>query len=266
MVSGKELRLSRVLRSGKMLCVPMDHGVSMGPITGITKIGETIQKLERGGATAVVLHKGILKALGRPPELGLIMHMSASTSLGPYPNWKVGVASVTEAILLGADAVSVHVNLGNKREHEMLEEFGRVVDEADSFGVPVLAMMYARGENIPDPLEPEAIAHVVRVGAEIGADVVKTPYTGDPDTFKGVVEGSPVPVVIAGGPKVESDRDVLEMVVGATQAGAVGVSIGRNIFQREDPIPMLKAISGVLLEGLGIDESVEVLEKWRRKS
>jgi len=259
MKAWKGIRLSRITREGKMLCVPMDHGVTSGPIEGIVEIYETIKKVSRGGATAVILHKGILKNMPEIPRIGLIMHVSASTSLGPYPNLKVLVGGVEEAVRIGADAVSAHVNVGNREEPRMLEDLGLLADECDEWGMPLIAMMYPRGEKVEDPMDPEVVAHAARIGAELGADLVKTVYTGDPDTFKRVVKGCPVPVVIAGGPKASNDREVLEMAKGAMEAGAAGVTFGRNVFQHRDPEAMTRALAKIVFEGASVDEALEVL-------
>lgn len=257
---GKQFRLSRLFKNGRMLCVPMDHGVTDGPIRGLEDLNSIVRKVEAGGASAVVLHKGAIKSLNFAPKLGLIMHATASTSLGPSPNFKVQVSTVEEAIRLGADAISVHINIGAREEPEMLTTLGYLADAADEWGMPLLAMMYARGEFIKNPVDSEILAHVVRLGAELGADVVKTPYTGDPDSFKRVVKGSPVPVVIAGGPRVENERQLLEVVKGAMEAGAVGVAFGRNIFQHENPEKMVRAIGKIVYEGADVEEALELLK------
>lgn len=260
MVWGKDVRLSRIMRKGKMLCVPMDHGVTLGPVKGIINIESAVKAVSKGGATAVILHKGMIKSLSHVPRLGLVMHISASTALSHYPNWKILVSSIEEGLRLGADAVSIHINLGNMYEHKMLRYLGLVADYCDSWGIPLLAMMYPRGENIKNPLDPKYLSHAVRVGAELGADIVKTPYSGSPDTFKQVVEGCPVPVVIAGGPKVENDVEVLKMVKGAMDAGAAGVTIGRNVFAHENPTLMVTAIGKIVFEGSSVEKASEVLK------
>ena len=247
-MNGKEIRLARITDKGRAVIIPMDHGASQGPIEGLVNINELVPKLVEGGATAILAHKGILKRLDAVPRCGLIMHLSASTKFAPDPNDRVQVASVEEAVKLGADAVSIHVNLGGSdSEPEMLRILGETARICGEFQMPLLAMMYPRGKNIKERFDPEAIALVARVGGELGADIVKTVYTGDPDTFREVVKGCPVPVVIAGGPKCENDGEVLEMVKGAMDAGAIGVSLGRNVFQHRDPTGMLKALRVIIM-------------------
>ncbi|MEA3280543.1 MAG: class I fructose-bisphosphate aldolase family protein, partial [Thermodesulfobacteriota bacterium] len=193
-------------------------------------------------------------------DIGLILHLSASTSLSPYPNAKTLVCSVEEAIKLGADAVSIHVNLGNGGEKEMLKDFGKVSYEARTWGMPLLAMIYPRGEKIKDEYDVKVIKHAARLGNEMGADIVKVSYTGSTETFKEVVAGCSVPVVIAGGEKMDSDMEILEMVKGAIDAGGAGVSIGRNVFQHKDPESMVRAISGIVNDGMGVDEAIKFLQ------
>jgi fructose-bisphosphate aldolase/2-amino-3,7-dideoxy-D-threo-hept-6-ulosonate synthase len=120
-------------------------------------------------------------------------------------------------------------------------------------------MMYPRGENIKNPHDPEIVAHAARVGAEAGADIVKAVYTGDPDSFRKVVKSCPVPIVIAGGPKGETDRDILEMCSGAMAAGAKGVTFGRNIFQHKNPPAMVSALNKIIIQGKTVKEALKDL-------
>ncbi len=260
---GKEIRMARLLdpAQGKTIIVPMDHGVSMGPVAGLVDIGAATREAALGGANAVVIHKGLVRKSGCAgyKNLGLIVHLSGSTCLSPESNAKTLVCTVEEAIKMGADAVSVHVNLGNDHEKEMLTDLGAVAGEAADWGMPLLAMVYPRGERIKDEYDPEAVKHAARLGAELGADLVKVSYTGDPDTFAEVVKGCGVPVVIAGGPKMDSDRDLLEMVAGAMKAGAAGLSIGRNVFQHPRPSAMIQAMSMIVREGYQVDDALAVL-------
>ncbi|MHC1635228.1 MAG: 2-amino-3,7-dideoxy-D-threo-hept-6-ulosonate synthase [Candidatus Methanospirareceae archaeon] len=261
---GKRIRLERIVdrKSGRTVIVPMDHGVTSGPIEGLIDMKKAVDAVAEGGANAVLLHKGIVIAghRGYGKDIGLIIHLSASTSLGPDPLNKVMVTTVEEAIRLGADAVSLHVNVGADNEAEMLYLLGETARECGKWGLPFLAMMYPRGKKIKDEHDVEMVKHAARVGAELGADIVKTNYTGDPDSFKEVVRSCPVPVVIAGGPKMSTDEEVLRMVEEAISAGAAGVSIGRNIFQHKDPTKMTKAIAMIVHEGASAKEAGEILK------
>lgn len=262
-IIGKKIRMERIVNrtTNKTIIVPMDHGISMGPIDGLRDLKSTIQNVAEGGANAIVEHKGLVGEglRGEGPDIGLIVHLSASTSLSPNPNAKTIVCSVEEALKLGADAISIHVNLGNGDEKEMLRDFGKISYEARHWGLPLLAMMYPRGEKINDEYDVGFVKHAARVGAEMGADIVKVSYTGSPETFREVVEGCHVPVVIAGGPKMDSDRDILEMVKGSVDAGGAGVSIGRNVFQHRNPVLMIRAFSAVIHQGMSVEDALGIM-------
>jgi len=264
---GKQIRMERIIdrNTGKMVVVPMDHGTTIGPIRGLEDMRETVSKVVNGGANAILMHKGMVEAGHRRGgrDVGLVIHLSAGTTLSPDPNTKVPVCTVEEAIKLGADAVSIHVNVGAETDADMLRHFGAVSDACRSWGMPLLAMVYTRGPKIESEFDVKYVKHAARLGAELGADIVKVNYTGSPDTFRQVITGCPVPVVIAGGEKVETDEELLTMVAGALEAGAAGASIGRNAFQHVDPEGMVRAISMVIHEGASVAESKKFLESRR---
>jgi len=260
---GKFVRIERIMDriTGKTVIIPMDHGLTMGPIKGLENLKLTIDKVVTGGANAILLHKGMVGAghRGGGKDAGLIIHLSASTSIGPDPNAKVLVCTVDEALKLGADAVSIHINLGAETESAMLKDMGRVSKVCQDWGMPLLAMMYTRGKKVTSQYDVKYIKHAARVGAELGADIVKVNYTGSADSFKQVVSGCPVPVVIAGGEKMESDRDLLKMVEGAMKAGAAGVSIGRNVFQHKDPVKLVAIISKMVHKNYSLAKALKEL-------
>ncbi len=261
---GKKIRLERIIdrNSGKTVIVPMDHGVSVGPVAGLTDMRQTISKVVAGGANAILMHKGIVRAghRGAGEDVGLIVHLSGGTTLSPDPNAKELVCTVEEAIQLGADAVSVHINLGAETDREMLGQLGQVSGSCFQWQVPLVAMMYTRGPKIKDEYELKNVKHAARVGAELGADIVKVVYTGSSDSFSEVVQGCPVPVVIAGGPKMGSDEEIFRMVEGALRAGAAGVSIGRNAFQHDSPTKMVKALSKMVHDGATVEQALQILK------
>jgi fructose-bisphosphate aldolase / 2-amino-3,7-dideoxy-D-threo-hept-6-ulosonate synthase len=255
MVFGRDIRLNRILRDGKMVCIPMDHGITNGPISGLENVHKVIYDYQDAGLTCVLINKGIIKSMPRAPKIGLIAHLSASTVLGPSPNRKVLVGNVEEAIRLGADAVSIHLNIGSKEEPEMLQKLGIISDQCDEWSVPLVAMMYPRGENIKDPHNPGIVAHAARIGAEGGADMVKTVYTGDIDSFRDVVKSCPVPIVIAGGPKATSDAEIMQLCYDAMEAGAKGITFGRNIFQHKDPFLIIRLLNEIVISGKTPEEA-----------
>jgi len=260
---GKKIRLERIIdrNSGKTVIIPMDHGVTVGPIEGLADMRQAISAMVAGGASAVLMHKGMVRAghRGTGKDVGLIIHLSAGTSISPDPNVKELVCTVEEAIKLGADAVSVHINLGANTDSEMLRQIGHVSERCSEWQIPLVAMMYTRGPKIKSEFDVANVKLAARAGAELGADIVKVAYTGSPDTFAHVVAGCPVPVVIAGGPKMDSDEEIFRMVEGALKAGATGVSIGRNAFQHKTPERMVRALCRMVHEGASVKQAVATL-------
>jgi predicted phospho-2-dehydro-3-deoxyheptonate aldolase len=261
---GKAIRLERIIDrdSGKTVIIPMDHGVSVGPVAGLEDMRTTISKVVNGGANAILMHKGIVRAghRGTGRDVGLIIHLSGGTSLSPDPNAKELVCTVEEAVKLGADSVSVHINLGAETDRQMLQQLGYISERCLEWQMPLVAMMYTRGPKIKSEYDVKNVKHAARVGAELGADIVKVPYTGNVDSFEEVVNGCPVPVVIAGGPKMDSDEDIFKMVDGALKAGAAGVSIGRNAFQHKNPEKMVQALCKMVHNGAGVEEAAAILQ------
>lgn len=261
---GKRIRLERIFdrKTKRTIIIPMDHGLSVGTIKGLEDMAAMVDKVAEGGANAVLEHSGMVGAGHRQSgiDIGLIIHLSGGTTLAPDPNRKVMVCSVERAIKMGADCVSIHLNIGADDEPEMLEDAHWAVESSREWGMPLLAMMYPRGKKITDEHAPEVVNIAVRVGAELGADIVKTNYTGDVDSFKEIVKGCSVPVIIAGGPKMETELDVFNMIYESLQAGGSGVAMGRNVFQADDPTIMVKAISLIVHKNYTVDE---VLKEYK---
>ncbi|WP_290899126.1 2-amino-3,7-dideoxy-D-threo-hept-6-ulosonate synthase [Ferroglobus sp.] len=245
---GKRKRLKRIFRNDLSLVVPMDHGITK-PEAGLERIDFLLERLD-GLADAFVLHKGVVKHSKYVEEMesALIIHLSASTSLSPDPNAKTIVTSVKKAVELGADAVSVHINVGSETEERQLKDVGMIAEEADEYGMPLLVMSYPRGRGV-DERKVENVMHAARVAYELGADIIKTNYTGSAESFSKVVEIVDVPVLIAGGSK-KSFESFLMDVRNAIRAGARGVAAGRNVFQAEDPRGVVLAIKSAFKEAL----------------
>lgn len=274
---GMALRFKRLSKNGKMIVVPMDHGGSVGSVPGLEEMDKTVRKIIRANITAVLLHKGIVADCFDPnseDDKGLFIHLSGCGLASG--NSKTLICDVEEAIALGADGVSVHINLGNEDELNMLSDFQKVSKECRKWGVPLMVMAYWRGQET-DRLEQELMAKKIskkdyliektkRIGQcarlfyEYGATIIKIPYTGTVASFKEAIRGIRVPVLIAGGPAMDSDKEVLQTVKGAMQAGASGTSIGRNIFQHEFPGEMCAAIAAIVYEGASVSEALKLLE------
>lgn len=251
----RQVRLNRLCRHryGRLLVVPLDHSVTDGPITGGTGVDSLIGRLAGNGVDAVVLHKGGLRHVDprRFAETSLVVHLSASTVHAADPDAKYLVASVEEALRLGADGVSVHVNLGSREEGRQIADLAAVSDACDRWNLPLLAMMYPRGPRVTDPRDPALVAHAVTLAADLGADIVKTVYVGSVDEMAAITGNAPVPVIVAGGPRRDNPADVLEYVDEVMRAGAAGVAMGRNVFQSDDPALLTKRMSALIHDRTG---------------
>jgi fructose-bisphosphate aldolase/2-amino-3,7-dideoxy-D-threo-hept-6-ulosonate synthase len=262
---GKSIRIERIIdrKSKRTIIIPMDHGLTMGTIKGLENVAEMVDKVAFGGANAILMHSGLVGAGHRKygKDIGLIIHLSGATELAPDPNRKVLVCTVERAIKMGADGVSIHINIGADEEPEMLQDASKVVEASREWGIPLIAMMYPRGKKIKDENDANVVNVAVRAGVELGADIVKTNYTGDIDTFKEIVSGvKHVPIIIAGGPKMDTIPELLQMVYDSIQAGGAGVAFGRNIFQAKDPTSLVSAISKIIHKDYTIEE---VLKEYK---
>lgn len=260
-MSGKILRLKRFMRSasGRIVIFPLDHGVTCGPIPGLENMDRVIRMGIAGGADALVLHKGMMRFLEPIGERlpGIFMHLSASTQLGPSIHRKVLVGTVEEAIQRGADGVSLHINLGDASEPEMLEDLGHVGAACAHWQVPLLVMIYVRGAGMATPVPDSAIAHCTRAAAELGADLIKIPKPREEGVLQAIADSIPVPVVVAGGTKKEETLPFLEGIEEALRAGVRGVAIGRNVFQHREPERLLRAVGKMVHENLTAREALE---------
>ncbi|MHA1275213.1 MAG: 2-amino-3,7-dideoxy-D-threo-hept-6-ulosonate synthase [Promethearchaeota archaeon] len=261
---GKNIRLERIMNrdSKRTIIIPMDHGLTVGAIKGLEDIAKMVDKVALGGANAVLMHSGMVGAGHRQSgkDIGLIIHLSGATTLSPNPNRKVLVCSVERALKMGADAVSIHINIGADDEPEMLQDAHRAIEASREWGIPLLAMIYPRGPKIKNEHDPEVVNIAVRAGAELGADIVKTNYTGDIDSFKYIIKSVDVPVIIAGGPKIDTINDLLQMVYDSVQAGGAGVAFGRNVFQADDPTKLVSALSKIVHKGYTVEEVLKEIK------
>ncbi len=255
MTPGIDARLRRISTSGRFLTVPMDHGITMGPVAGLVDLESTVAAVTRGGADSVLTQKGLAERIHPNRNgAGYVVHANASTTVGPDDNDKRQTATAREAVRAGGDAVSFHVNVGSDSEPGQIEGLSSLTREAHDLGLPVLAMAYARGSRVAED-DPEDLAHAVRFAEELGADVIKTGYSGDAESFGRVCAATAKPVVIAGGSR-GTDRQTVEMVRGAMDAGAAGVSMGRSIFQHEEPELITRAVSAVVHGDAGADTAL----------
>ena len=253
-------RMNRIFQSdGRALIVALDHGLLDGPTPGLENPGETISKIVEGGADAVLTSYGIsIRFAKELARVGLIMRADGSgTRMSGYKSANSIFFNVEQALDTGADALAISAFPGGANEVESLEILSQTVGRAHAHGLPVLAEMVPGGfDSPPEKRTTEAIALASRVGAELGADFIKTPYAPN---FEQVSKSTYIPVVILGGAKRGKEADMLKDIKAALDAGANGVAIGRNIFQAEDPAAMTRAISALLHNGASVEEALAIL-------
>lgn len=250
-MNGTEIRMRRLLPSAArgLFAVPLDHSVTLGPIEGLESTAPLAKELSDAGADLLIVPPGAVRTvapfLGPTTRLGV--HLSASTGLGTTQQRKVQVGRVTDAVGLGADLVSVQVNFGVPEEPEMIEALGRTAHDCRRLGIPLLAMVYVVR---PGPVAPAEVRHAARAAADLGADLVKIPYPGDAGEFGRTVSTTPVPVLIGGGPKTDTEEALFATLRAVRSAGGAGICIGRKLFQRPPVGPLARRI-GALLHGGG---------------
>jgi len=256
---GMRNRLAQLIQpDGKALFLPIDHGYFQGPTRKLEEPGKTVKPL-LPYADAIMLTRGILRSCIDPANAKpIILRVSGGTSMVGKDLANEGITtSVKEAIRLNASAVSLSVFVGSEYEHESLLNLSKLVDECEEYGIPAMAVT-AVGREL-ERREARYLALCCRIAAELGARVVKTYYCSE--GFEKVVAGCPVPVVIAGGPKVESELEVFEFVYDGIQKGAIGVNLGRNVWQNDYPVAMIRAIRAIIHENATSKEANELFNE-----
>jgi len=253
---GMKNRMSKLFqKDGHCFFLPIDHGYFQGPTRCLEKPAETIKPL-LPYCDALFVTRGVLRscidAIGSKP---IILRVSGGTSMvgGDLAN-EVLTTSIEEIVRLNASAVGVSVFIGSDFEKQTLSNLAQLVNTCENYGIPVMAVT-AVGKEM-EKREARYLALCCRVAAELGARVVKT-YWCDKD-FDKVVQGCPVPVVMAGGPKCNSEREVLEFVYDGMQNGAVGINLGRNVWQSPQPLPMAKALDAIIHKKADVKEAMDI--------
>lgn len=231
-----------------LLVVPLDHSVTSGPIVRYGGLNGLVAQLAANDVDAVVLHKGAVRHVDPAAfvHTSLVLHLSASTVHAADPDAKYLVAGVDEAVRLGADAVSVHVNLGSAQEAQQVADLAAVAEACDRWNMPLLAMMYPRGPHIDDPTDSALVAHAVVLAADLGADLVKTNAPVPLADLVDITQTAPVPVLVAGGAPTPRVDDLLDEVDEAMGHGAAGAAIGRRIFAAPDPGATAKRVADAI--------------------
>lgn len=254
---GMQNRLSRIIKpqTGKTVMLAVDHGYFMGPTTGLEQLDKAVNPL-LPFADTLMLTRGALRYYIDPGvDIPITLRVSGGTSiLNQEMLLHEGITcSVEDAIRLNASCVAFSILVGAEYERDTILAFAEVIDEARAWGIPTLCVTAVGRDMVRDA---KYMRLASRLGAELGADIIKTYYV---DGFETVTASCPVPVVIAGGKKIP-ERDALEMARNAIDAGAVGVDMGRNIFQSDNPVAMIQAVRAVVHDGAGVDEAMEFYE------
>jgi putative autoinducer-2 (AI-2) aldolase len=250
---GLENRLSRILKpeTGRTVMLAVDHGYFLGPTSGLERPGETVEPL-LPYADSLMLTRGVLRACIPPgTDIPVVLRMSGGTSILSELSREGLTVAVEEAIRLNASAITLSIFVGAEGERESLLNLARLVDEGKRFGLPVLAVT-AVGKDMKRDARYLGLA--CRIAAELGADFIKTYYC---EGFEEMVRSTPVPLVIAGGKKVE-EKDALRLAHDAVSRGARGVDMGRNIFQSDCPLGMIRAVRAIVHEDLPVDRAFEI--------
>lgn len=270
--TGKQIRLGRILNphNHRAAVVAFDHGLHLGVIPGNQHPGQVLEELTEAGADAFLVSPGVARGYssvftGRGAP-GLILRVDWTNRwrtpemLGSQEGRGRLIAAVEDAARLGADAVLVYMFIGYDdpdAEARQIEDVASIAQACETAGIVCIIEPMARGLRVgDDPYNDEYIRLEARMACEIGADLLKTDYSGSPETFASVVEASFRPILIAGGPRTETVRQALEMVEGALKAGASGMFIGRNVFQAPNPALMMRTLRALIHDQISVEEAL----------
>jgi 3-hydroxy-5-phosphonooxypentane-2,4-dione thiolase len=261
---GIQNRLSRIIKpeTGRTVMLAVDHGYFMGPTHKLEEPRKTIEPL-LPYSDAIMCTRGVLRtSVDSKKNVPIVLRVSGGASIvGESLTNETITTSFQDAIRLNATAVALSIFVGTPHEHQTLKNLGRLVNLGEDYGVPVLAVT-AVGKEL-EKRDARYLGLACRIAAEMGAHFVKTYYCDD---FSKVVKGCPVPLVVAGGPKLETELDAFELAHEAIAEGAVGVDMGRNIWQSEYPVAMIQAIREIVHKGASVREAQRVYEDTKKTS
>lgn len=258
---GMKNRLSKIIKpkTGRTVMLAVDHGYFMGPTTGLEKLDEMVNPLLPYADTLMLTRGGLRNYISPEVDIPIVLRVSGGTSIIGKELLHEGiVVSMREAIRLNVSGVAFSIMVGADFERDTLLDFTKVIDEAQDYGIPVIAVT-AVGKKMARDARYMSLAS--RMAAELGAHIVKTYFV---EGFEKVVDSCPVPIVIAGGKKLP-EKDALQMAYDAIHAGAVGVDMGRNIFQSVDPVAMIQAVRAVVHENVTPKEAFDIFKSKKKK-
>lgn len=249
-------RFSKIIKpkNGRCVMLAVDHGYFLGPTEKLEVPQKTIQPL-LPYVDSIMLTRGVLRTSVSPTShIPIVLRVSGGTSIiGEDLSKETIVTSMEDAIRLNVSCLALSIFIGSKYEHQTLSNLAALVDQGERYGIPILAVTAVGKEMVRDA---RYLGLACRIAGELGAHVVKTYYC---EKFEKVIEGCPVPVIIAGGKKLEKEIDVLELTFNAIREGASGVDMGRNIWQSDSPIAMIKAVKSIVHENFSIKEASDLL-------
>lgn len=255
---GMKNRISKIIRpeDGRCVMLAVDHGYFLGPTERLENPSRTIKPL-LPYADSLMLTRGVLRTSINPStDVPIVLRVSGGSSIiGEDLSKESITTSIEDAVKLNASCLALSIFVGSKYEHQTLTNLAKLVDEGERFGMPILAVTAVGKEMARDH---RYLALACRIAAELGAHLIKTYYC---DNFQKVVEGCPVPVIIAGGKKLPNEIDALQLAYDAVDNGATGVDMGRNIWQSDHPVAMIKAIRAIIHKNLNVKEAHDIFIK-----
>jgi putative autoinducer-2 (AI-2) aldolase len=247
--------------TGHTVMLACDHGYFMGPTSRLEQPRKTIEPLVPF-ADALAVTRGVLRNSVDPDwETPIILRVSGGTSMLQNDLSDEGITtSIRESVRMNVSGVALSIFVGTAHERQSLLNLAKLVDDGEEFGIPVMAIT-AVGKEL-EKRDSRYLALSCRIAAELGCHLVKTYYC---EGFSKVVQGCPVPIVVAGGPKLKTERDAFDLTFNALKEGAVGVDMGRNIWQNDNPVPMIKAIRAIVHEGATVREAESIFASAKGK-
>ena len=256
---GMKNRLAKLIPGGKCFFLPIDHGYFQGPTHGLEKPWETVEPL-LPYCDAIFCTRGVLRAAIDPVKSPpIVLRVSGCTSIiGHDLADEELTTSIEEIIRLNVDSVGVSVFIGSQYEKQTLQNLSILINDCSDYGIPVMAVT-AVGKEL-EKRDARYLSLCCRICAELGASVVKTYWC---ENFEKVVNGCPVPVIMAGGPKCETELEVMEFVYDGMQKGAVGINLGRNVWQNPHPVAMIRALRSIIHENYTAKEAWEMFNSLK---
>ncbi|MEM3362149.1 MAG: 2-amino-3,7-dideoxy-D-threo-hept-6-ulosonate synthase [Candidatus Anstonellaceae archaeon] len=251
-MAGHKTRLSRIMRNGKVMLLAMDQGIEHGPTDFDEKNINPDYVLDiavKGGFTGIAIQKGIAyKYLENyAGQIPLILKLNGKTNIVPKDEaYSAPLATVKEAIKLGADAIGYTIYVGSPNEARMFHEFGMIRAECEEYGIPTIVWAYPRGKYVQNEKDKAVVAYAARCALELGADIVKVNYTGSVESFRYVVQAAQKCKVISAGGSKQTDEEFLAKAKEVMSAGAVGFAVGRNVWQHPQPLKIAEELKKII--------------------